>query len=224
MSIYQSTLDYYVYAYLRKDGTPYYIGKGKGKRAWKKHRYVKTPKDKEQIVICECKLTEIGSLALERRLIKWYGRKDNNTGILRNMTDGGDGSNPSEEIKRKISIANKNSKRTEEQRKNISEGHKGQIVWHKGKTGVYSDETLQKMSDAKKGKEPWNKGEKGLYSEKTLKKMSESHIGKDPWNKGKKDLPKQSSEHRQKISDGVKKYYEDKRKHLRDSDKNCHPE
>ena len=162
MSIYQPTLEYYVYAYLRIDGTPYYIGKGKGKRAWKKHRYIKTPKDKKQIVICECNLTEIGSLALERRLIRWYGRKDNKTGILRNMTDGGDGSNPSEEIKRKISIANKNSKRTEEQRKKISEGHKGQVVWHKGKTDVYSAETLQKMSDAKKGKDPWNKGKKEI--------------------------------------------------------------
>ena len=79
---------YYVYAYLRsKDsvtgraGTPYYIGKGKAKRAWSKNHSINLPNDPNNIVILESNLSEKDAYLLESNLIQQYGRKDLGTGI-----------------------------------------------------------------------------------------------------------------------------------------------
>ena len=122
MDIYQPKIQsnhFYVYFYLRSKnsktaeaGTPYYVGKGKGKRAWKKGKQeVKIPPNKSNIIIVESGLTELRAIELERYFIRWFGRKDVGTGILFNRTDGGEGVSGykhSEEFK--ITISEKRTK------------------------------------------------------------------------------------------------------------------
>lgn len=81
-----------VYAFCREDNTFYYIGKGSKKRVYSKRQHgVNPPQDKSRILILHSGLDEETAFRYERLLIQFYGRKDIGTGILRNMTDGGEG-------------------------------------------------------------------------------------------------------------------------------------
>ena len=83
---------FYTYAYLREDRTPYYIGKGKGDRIFRRsRRKIKTPKDKSRIIFLKQNLTEEEAFKHEKYMIVVFGRKDLGTGILHNRTDGGEG-------------------------------------------------------------------------------------------------------------------------------------
>ena len=141
---------YYTYAYLREDGTPYYIGKGSGNRAYATHYNTYVP-PKERILILKDNLTEEEAFKHEIYMINVYGRKDLRTGILWNRTDGGDGSSGhkhTEEMRKLISQKTKEGM-TPEVRKKLSKSSMGKVL---------SEETKKKMSIRMKGK-VWTRDE-----------------------------------------------------------------
>jgi len=138
---------YYTYAYLREDRTPYYIGKGKENRAYKKGKSeVNPPKDKSRIIFLKQNLTEEEAFRHEIYMIALFGRKDLGTGILYNMTNGGEG------VSGLI--------RSKETRKKISDGISGKNHPMYGKVGELhhgygisrSDETKEKISNTLRGR------------------------------------------------------------------------
>ena len=85
-------MTFYTYLWLREDGTPYYVGKGKDNRAFtNRHHIQKMPTNKNLILLQEFESEEDAFFA-ERFLIEFYGRTDLGTGCLRNQTEGGEGS------------------------------------------------------------------------------------------------------------------------------------
>ena len=133
---------YYTYAYLREDGTPYYIGKGLKYRWNSKNHKVAVPTG-ERILILKENLSEEDAIKHEIYMINIFGRKDLGTGILRNLTNGGDGISGfkhSPATKIKIGLGNTNKKRSAITRKKVSEAIKGFKWYTNGKETIQSFE------------------------------------------------------------------------------------
>lgn len=117
----QDSSIFYVYAFLRSSASetgprlsPYYIGKGQEQRAYcQQRRGAPRPTDSSFIVFIQEGLTEEEAFDLEKYCIALYGRIDLGTGILRNLTDGGEGRSGfvvSEDVRRRIADAQKGEK------------------------------------------------------------------------------------------------------------------
>jgi len=166
-------MNYYTYAYLREDGTPYYIGKGKGRRIHQKHNGFYPP-EKNRRIFLKQNLTEEEAFRHEKYMIAVFGRKDIETGILHNKPDGGAG--PSgvnmNDDRRKMCASLKGKKLSEAHKRKIGEYNRG-----KSRQTPEGMERLKKMQQERKGK-PGKK-----HSEETRKKISEATKGRIPWNK-----------------------------------------
>jgi len=136
-------MEFYSYLWLREDGSPYYVGKRSGIRAFRNQHGVHRPKDKTRILLFP-QDNEADAFQSEKDLIALFGRRDNGTGILRNLTDGGEGVSGfrhTESSKQQISLT---------------------LMGHSPTPGMtgrhHSEETKQKMRLSSQGQIPWSKG------------------------------------------------------------------
>jgi len=190
---------FYTYAYLREDGTPYYIGKGKGNRAYSKcGRTIGLP-PKDRIIFLKTGLTEEEAFKHEIYMIAVFGRKDLGTGILYNFTDGGEGtsgrqwSKESREKSRQSKVGNKHAlgyKLSEEHKEKIRQAQLGRKHSEDRKERnrlnqlgkKMSEETKEKIGNANRGKKKPPRspehGEKISNARKGLLHWTNGHINK----------------------------------------------
>jgi len=186
----------YVYQHIRKDtNQPFYIGIGSDLNFYRANKFSERNEIWERIKKKTEILVEIlhnniewgEACKIEIELIKKYGRINNKTGFLSNMTDGGEGTLNkviNEDTRYLLGNGNRGKKRTEESKLKQSEVTKGikKSKSHSEKIRKYrigkkmSEETKRKISENSKGRSSWNKGIK--FSEESKLKMSNSKKGK----------------------------------------------
>lgn len=204
-------MEFYSYLWLREDGTPWYAGKGSGKRAFKQHGFFHPPKDKSLILIFP-RANEAEAFVTEIELIRNWGRIDNCTGCLHNLTDGGE--NPpkrrkgmfrwSEEGKRKLSAAKLGKPNLKARGRVRSKETIRKMSKPRSHSWKLSDEVKQAQSVVAIAREA-KKKEQGIrcgqvfgyqHTAEAKKKISAAKKGKPSWNKG---IP-QTPEHIAKLS------------------------
>lgn len=171
----------YIYYDPSRNNEPIYVGKGSENRPWHHlHRTDKSPfpnrlrKMKRHginpIIGIYTELSEELAFLVEIELISKFGRKDLGKGTLLNLTDGGDGaSNPTQEVRNKISEANKDRPKSHAQKEKIRKSMSGKLG-KSGKDNPFFGKTHTKESLIKIGEASSTR----IYSDDARRNMSES--------------------------------------------------
>jgi len=212
-----ATIRHYVYLHKKKtDGAVFYVGKGFGKRAWKKSTRSDWWKRIEakygrDVEIYKDDLSENDAFRLEAELIAFYGREN-----LCNLTDGGEGGiNPSDETRRKMSIARigrKDTPGTTERRRIASTGKthteetkaKLRAINLGNSANPWTEASRRKLSESLKGRvrseehciniSLAKKGKKGRkLSDEEKKAISLRNTGKKPSDEARKKMSESST-------------------------------
>ena len=176
----------FVYCYLRADGTPYYIGiadAGRWRRPFEKHNCSVPKQHPERVRVMRSSLTYDQAKAWEIRYIAHYGRRDLRTGILRNLTDGGEGvANPSAEARQKMAAAQTGRTASEEAKAKMRASHQALGTRPPVRTseecrlanlGRKATEATRAKLSAMRAGVP-----QGPHSETTKAKIAAAHLGK----------------------------------------------
>ena len=192
---------YYVYFYLREDRTPYYVGKGSGKRINQRHKFSGgkflplPPLDRR--VIVKYFNDEEECFLFEEWLIEFYGRKLDG-GILNNQCKGGGGYTRGKNFDRK-KYNEKNKEKITARQKRYRENNKEKLNEQKKEYYQKRKEELGSYWYANISKEEYNEKTRERY----YRRKSEGYKRND--DEYKKQYRKKN---REKQKEYMKEYYQ----------------
>ena len=193
---------YYVYLYLRENRTPYYVGKGSGKRINQIHRFgggkfLPLP-PLERRVIIKYFNDEKECFLFEEWLIEFYGRKLDG-GILNNLCKGGGGYTRGRNFDR-VKYVEKNKEKIASGQKRYRENNKERLSEQKKEYYRKRKEELGSYWYANISKEKYNEKQRERY-------INKKETGYNRYEEVKEYQKQYREENKEKQKEYMRKYY-----------------